>query len=183
MWKLTILLFLVFTSGLLGQTQGRQEVDGGVPALAARVPPEILAGVSLTLQASAIAGNDMPTPEDMMPAQEALQWISNRSYVLEPTSEWPSPSLVEQRGWSDCKGKCLWLADRLLRLGYKDVKILIGRVPDLDTGHAWVEMTHKGGTYILDGTYRGKFSIIPKERKTVHADHVILHEITSESYR
>jgi hypothetical protein len=172
-----------FTASAQSSAQPDQVRDGGVPELAARVPPEILAGVSLFLKGAKEAGSEMPDPPDLMPAQEALQWISARTYVLEPTSEWPSPALVEQRGWSDCKGKCLWLADRLLRLGYRDVKILIGKVPDLDTGHAWVEMDFRGQSYILDGTYRGKFSIIPKERKTVHADHEVLHEITPTNYK
>lgn len=180
-----VLICFIPNVPVYGQSSGgaNQVRDSGVPDLAARVPPEILAGVSLFLKGAKEAGEEMPDPSDLMPAQEALQWISTRTYVLEPTSEWPSPALVEQRGWSDCKGKCLWLADRLLRLGYRDVTILIGKIPDLDTGHAWVEMNFQGQSYILDGTYRGKFSIIPKERKTVHADHEILHEITPTSYR
>jgi len=178
-------LFVILSAVLLpliGVARADQVTDAGVTDLAARVPDDVLAGISLTLKQAFAAGKEMPAPDDLMPAQEALQWISDRTYVVEPTVAWPSPELVEQRAWSDCKGKSIWLADRLLRLGYRDVRIKIGKIPDLSSGHAWVEMTFGGIDYILDGTYRGKYTIIPKDRVTIHSDHKILYTVSPEGY-
>lgn len=174
----------VITVLLLGSmcTNADQVTDTGVSDLATRVPDDILAGISLTLKEAFEAGKEMQDPTDLMPAHEALQWISARTYVIEPTVSWPSPELVEERAWSDCKGKSLWLATRLLRLGYRDVRIKIGKIPDMTSGHAWVELTYNGSEYILDGTYRGKFTIIPKERMTAHADHRILYTVFPTGY-
>ena len=173
MRNLFLLLLLTVTSSL-AQVQDK---DTGVSDLGAQVPADILAGIVLTLKTASDSGMNMSEPQDLISAQEALQWISDRQYVIEPTVEWPSPELVEQRVWSDCKGKSLWLSSRLLRLGYRDVKLLIGKIPNSGSGHAWVELKFGGVTYIMDGTYRGRYTIIPKDRMTVHRDHKILYTV------
>lgn len=167
----------------------QQVKDDGAADLGIKVSDEILAEVALMLKQAKADGAGMPEPYDLMPAQEALQWISNRTYMLEPTSKWPTPDTVEQRMWSDCKGKSVWLADRLLRLGFRNVRIMVGKVPDMLTGHAWVELDYPVEnknkamkSYILDGTYRGRFSIIPKDQHTVHAEHQIIHVISPDGY-
>ena len=205
-WKFPLLLFatstLAFADGLQGpqqpavpgqmgqmtQIEARSK-DVGATDLGVKMSNETLTGVMMMLKAARDEGRGMPEPDDLMPAQEALQWISRRTYLLEPTAAWPTPEMVEQRAWSDCKGKAIWLADRLLRLGYKDVKIVVGKVPDLLTGHAWVELVfpldkkgRRSAVYILDGTYRGRYSIITKDQNTVHSDHAVVHVITPDNY-
>lgn len=168
--------------GIATYAFGQQEKDQGLPELKVKVAQRILTSIEDTLAQAQTFGTSMPEPDSLMPAQEALQWISGRAYMLDVTTEWPSPETTEMRFWADCKGKSLWLADRLLRLGYRKVTIVIGKIPSMPAGHAWVELNYKGKDYILDGTYRGRFTIIPKDRATLHAEHVTLHRVTADNY-
>lgn len=181
------LLALIFATGIgMAHTGVAQDgaIDTGAPELASRVRDIVLLDIVNVLKKSKDAGVAMNgEPSDLMPAQDALQWISQRPYILENGENWPHPEVTESRIWADCKGKSLWLADRLLRLGYANVKIVIGRIPKEQMGHAWVELQFKDKTYILDGTYRGRFSIIPADRQTVHTDHKVLHVITYNGYQ
>lgn len=160
-----------------------QALDKGAPELANTVREGVLLDLVTVLKKAGEDGLAMHgEPVDLMPAQEAIQWISQRPYVLENSEMWPHPEVTESRIWADCKGKSLWLADRLLRLGYTNVQIIIGLIPNERMGHAWVELEFKHNQYILDGTYRGRFTIIPKDRRTVHNDHVRLYTVSQNGY-
>lgn len=86
---------------------------------------------------------------------EANQWMSEiRSIPYKYSSQWKSPSEVDQTGFSDCKGKSVMLFHNLKKSGAKNVALMIGkRTPSSPVQHAWVSWTVGNTTYILDPTY------------------------------
>jgi predicted transglutaminase-like cysteine proteinase len=68
--------------------------------------------------------------------------------------EWMTPSEVESRRASDCKGKAVTLYERMQKHGAKGLRLVIGkRAPTSPTTHAWVEWETENGSYVLDPTF------------------------------
>lgn len=67
---------------------------------------------------------------------------------------WQSPEETAMRGSGDCKDKSIWLYSEMIKNGYSDVKLVIGRYRDMDRIlHAWLIYTDgNGDTVLLDPT-------------------------------
>jgi hypothetical protein len=84
---------------------------------------------------------------------------------------WKTPSEVESREASDCKGKAVALYRRMKENGASNVRLVIGkRAPTSRMTHAWLEWETSNGSYMLDPTFNytatrsenvGKRSYVP----------------------
>ncbi len=84
---------------------------------------------------------------------------------------WKTPSEVESREASDCKGKAVTLYRRMKENGASNVRLVIGkRAPTSKMTHAWLEWETSNGSYMLDPTFNytatrsenvGKRSYVP----------------------
>lgn len=67
--------------------------------------------------------------------------------------QWQLPEQTERRGRGDCEDKAIWLYAKLLKDGFNNVRLVIGRQKEGDqTLHAWVAWYEQGKVYILDPT-------------------------------
>jgi len=83
------------------------------------------------------------------------QWMEDlRDIPYGYHMEWKTPSEVESREPSDCKGKAVALYQRMHACGATNVRLVIGkRAPTSRMTHAWLVWETVGGTYVLDPTF------------------------------
>jgi predicted transglutaminase-like cysteine proteinase len=68
----------------------------------------------------------------------------------------PLPCETEQKGRGDCKDEAIWLYSRLLKKGFKDIRLVIGKYRSTDIlFHAWVVWYHGSRVFILDPANQG----------------------------
>ncbi len=66
---------------------------------------------------------------------------------------WQLPEETEARGAGDCEDIAVWLYATLIRLGFENVRLVVGRHRiDKPMNHAWVVYYLNGKVYILDPT-------------------------------
>lgn len=66
---------------------------------------------------------------------------------------WQLPEETEKKGRGDCEDKAIWLYSKLIREGFEDVRLVIGKYRDSSTSfHAWVVWYSGDKIYILDPT-------------------------------
>jgi predicted transglutaminase-like cysteine proteinase len=81
---------------------------------------------------------------------------------------WQLPHQTEKRGKGDCEDKAIWLYSKLLKKGFKNVRLVIGKYRSSDIiFHAWVVWYHKSRIFILDPTHQGAI----KELKNFSSDY------------
>jgi hypothetical protein len=71
---------------------------------------------------------------------------------------WQLPAETEDRGAGDCEDKAIWLYARLIEMGLKNVRLVVGKYRiDQPAYHAWVVCNVSGRVYILDPTMNKGF--------------------------
>jgi len=66
---------------------------------------------------------------------------------------WQLPDETERKGGGDCEDKAIWLYSRLLKDGFEDIRLVIGKVrEDSLRFHSWVAWYPQGKVYVLDPT-------------------------------
>jgi hypothetical protein len=88
------------------------------------------------------AGGQLNPDQRSRPAEQAA-----------PSDSWQLPEETEQRGAGDCEDQAIWLYARLIQMGFKDVRLILGKYrADQATYHAWVAYYLANKIYILDPT-------------------------------
>lgn len=82
------------------------------------------------------------------------QWMGDlRAIPYGFSSEWKTPTEVENGPVADCKGKAVALYQRMHTAGANHVRLVIGRRTSTSRKtHAWLEWDSCGSTYVLDPT-------------------------------
>lgn len=83
------------------------------------------------------------------------QWMSDlRDIPYGYQMIWKTPSEVESRNPSDCKGKAVALYQRMRANGASNVRLVIGkRAPTSRMTHAWLVWETNNGSFVLDPTF------------------------------
>ncbi len=92
-------------------------------------------------------------PSDLWPCHDLLRDLATWPY--ERTIDPLDAAQVGARRRGDSLDRSVWLADRLARLGYRRVEIVLGVAPGYRPpapGHAWVEVVHRGERYAMETT-------------------------------
>jgi|SRR5882724_2400281 len=63
---------------------------------------------------------------------------------------WNPPDDFEKRRQGDCDDFALWAWRQLIGMGYRDARFVAGRSGRYDAGHAWVQYSDHGRSYLLD---------------------------------
>ena len=80
-----------------------------------------------------------------------------RSIPYEYSSNWKTPSQVQNEFKADCKAKAIALYSILKKRGVDNLRLVIGmRTKSSKMTHAWLEMNQAGKTYLLDPTFDNK---------------------------
>lgn len=82
------------------------------------------------------------------------QWIQDlRAIPYGFSTEWKTPSEVENGPVADCKGKAVALYQKMHASGAHNLRLVIGkRLATSRKTHAWLEWNTNEGTYVLDPT-------------------------------
>ena len=111
-------------------------------------------------------------PTDRTSLAVVNEWMTDlREIPYQYHLVWKTPSEVESREASDCKGKAVALYRRMKANGASNVRLVIGkRAPTSRMTHAWLEWETSNGSYVLDPTFNytatrsekvGKRSYVP----------------------
>lgn len=66
---------------------------------------------------------------------------------------WQLPEETEKKGRGDCEDKAIWLYSKLLKEGFEDVRLVVGKQREDSSGfHTWVAWYPDHKVYILDPT-------------------------------
>jgi len=85
------------------------------------------------------------------------QSLPNLAFNIKGTmaDHWQLPSETERKGRGDCEDKAIWLYAKLLKNGFKNVRLVIGKYRKSDIiFHAWVVWYHENRIFILDPTHQ-----------------------------
>ncbi len=125
------------------------------------------------------AGGAGPPP-DLWPCHDLLRDLATWPY--ERTVEPLDAAQVGARRRGDCLDRSVWLADRLARLGYGRVEIVLGVGPGYRPpapGHAWVELVHRGERYAIETTLAEAKIFAPAVAPT--RDHAVVARVAAPS--
>ena len=68
---------------------------------------------------------------------------------------WPLPYEIEERGKASREDIAVWLYSRLLKKGFTNIRLIIGKYRSTDiTFHAWVVWHHGSRIFVLDPTHQ-----------------------------
>jgi hypothetical protein len=89
------------------------------------------------------------------------RWMSDlRGIPYGYSMQWRTPTEVAHDPSADCKGKAVYLYERMREHGARNLRLVIGkRAPTSRVTHAWLEWTEGPRTYVLDPTF--KWSAFP----------------------
>ena len=75
---------------------------------------------------------------------------------------WQNPDEIEINQAGDCEDKSLWLYSKLIKEGFSDIRLVIGKFNVNDVvNHMWVAWYTNDGVFILDATSKyGPIKII-----------------------
>ena len=97
-------------------------------------------------------------------------WMSDlRNIPYGYQAVWKTPSEVESRHPSDCKGKAVALYERMKAHGATNLRLVIGkRAPSSRKTHAWLEWQTANGSYVLDPTFNYAVTRLEKIRRNCY---------------